>query len=128
MNKVILIGRLTKDTELRTNGNATVCRFSVAVDRAWKKEGEPTADFISCVAFGKTAEFVDKYFGKGSKIVLEGEWRTGSYTNKDGQKVYTNDCVVSRVEFGESKKESAPAQNDDFMDIPGDIDDQVPFV
>lgn len=131
MNKVILIGRLTKDTELRTNGNVTVCRFSVAVDRAWKKEGEPTADFISCVAFGKTAEFVDKYFGKGSKIVLEGEWRTGSYTNKDGQKVYTNDCVVNRVEFAESKKAestNAPtAPNDDFMDVPGDIDDQIPF-
>lgn len=132
MNKVILIGRLTKDTELRTNGNVTVCRFNVAVDRAWKKEGEPTADFISCVAFGKTAEFVDKYFGKGSKIVIEGEWRTGSYTNKDGQKVYTNDCVVNRVEFAESKKAestNAPTTpNDDFMDIPGDIDDQVPFV
>jgi single-strand DNA-binding protein len=129
MNKVILIGRLTKDTELRTNGNATVCRFNVAVDRAWKKEGEPTADFISCVAFGKTAEFVDKYFGKGSKIVIEGEWRTGSYTNKDGQKVYTNDCVVNRVEFAESKKtESVPsAPDDDFMNIEGDIDDQVPF-
>lgn len=80
------------------------------------------------MAFGKTAEFVDKYFGKGSKIVIEGEWRTGSYTNKDGQKVYTNDCVVNRVEFAESKRESAPAQNDDFMDVPGDIDDQVPFV
>ena len=131
MNKVLLIGRLTKDTELRTNGNATVCRFSVAVDRAWKKEGEPTADFISCVAFGKTAEFVDKYFGKGSKIVIEGEWRTGSYTNKDGQKVYTNDCVVNRVEFAESKKAestTAPtAPNDDFMSIPGDIDELVPF-
>ena len=131
MNKVILIGRLTKDTELRTNGNVTVCRFNVAVDRSWKKEGEPTADFISCVAFGKTAEFVDKYFGKGSKIVIEGEWRTGSYTNKDGQKVYTNDCVVNRVEFAESKKAestNAPtAPNDDFMDVPGDIDDQIPF-
>ena len=129
MNKVILIGRLTKDTELRTNGNVTVCRFNVAVDRAWKKEGEPTADFISCVAFGKTAEFVDKYFGKGSKIVIEGEWRTGSYTNKDGQKVYTNDCVVNRVEFAESKKAESnnAAPDDDFMNIEGDIDEQVPF-
>ena len=83
------------------------------------------------MAFGKTAEFVDKYFGKGTKIVIEGEWRTGSYTNKDGQKVYTNDCVVNRVEFAESKKAestTAPtAPNDDFMSIPGDIDELVPF-
>ncbi len=87
MNKVILIGRLTKNAEERNNSTTTVTRFNVAVDRAYKKEGEPTADFISCVAFGKTAEFISKYFSKGSKIVIEGEWRTGSYTNKDGQKV-----------------------------------------
>ena len=131
MNKVILIGRLTKDAEERNNSTTTVTRFNVAVDRAYKKEGEPTADFISCVAFGKTAEFISKYFSKGSKIVIEGEWRTGSYTNKDGQKVYTNDCIVNRVEFAESKKAestTAPtAPNDDFMSIPGDIDELVPF-
>lgn len=131
MNKVILIGRLTKNAEERNNSTTTVTRFNVAVDRAYKKEGEPTADFISCVAFGKTAEFISKYFSKGSKIVIEGEWRTGSYTNKDGQKVYTNDCIVNRVEFAESKKAestTAPtAPNDDFMSIPGDIDELVPF-
>jgi single-strand DNA-binding protein len=130
MNKVILIGRLVRDTAMNTAGNTTVCKFSIAVDRAYKKDGEQSADFISCVAFGKTAEFIGKYFSKGSKIVIEGEWRTGSYTNKDGQKVYTNDCVVNRVEFGESKKESsnAPsAPDDDFMSIPGDIDELVPF-
>lgn len=131
MNKVILIGRLTKDAEERNNSTTTVTRFNVAVDRAYKKEGEATADFISCVAFGKTAEFVSKYFSKGSKIVIEGEWRTGSYTNKDGNKVYTNDCVVNRVEFAESKKSestNAPtAPNDDFMSIPDDIDELVPF-
>lgn len=130
MNKVLLIGRLTRDTAMNTTGNTTVCKFSIAVDRAYKKDGEQSADFISCVAFGKTAEFIGKYFGKGSKIVIEGEWRTGSYTNKDGQKVYTNDCVVNRVEFAESKKESsnAPsAPDDDFMSIPGDIDELVPF-
>ena len=109
MNKVILIGRLTKEPAMNTSSNTTVCKFNIAVDRAYKKDGEQSADFISCVAFGKTAEFIGKYFSKGSKIVLEGEWRTGSYTNKDGQKVYTNDCVVNRVEFGESKKESAPS-------------------
>lgn len=131
MNKVILIGRLTKDAEERNNSTTTVTRFNVAVDRAYKKDGEPTADFISCVAFGKTAEFVSKYFSKGSKIVIEGEWRTGSYTNKDGNKIYTNDCVVNRVEFAESKKNestNAPtAPNDDFMSIPDDIDELVPF-
>jgi single-strand DNA-binding protein len=130
MNKVILIGRLTKEPAMNTTSNTTVCKFNIAVDKAYKKDGEPTADFISCVAFGKTAEFISKYFYKGSKIVIEGEWRTGSYTNKDGQKVYTNDCVVNRVEFGESKKESsnAPsAPDDDFMSIPGDIDELVPF-
>lgn len=131
MNKVILIGRLTKDADERSNSTTTVTRFTVAVDRSYKKEGEPTADFISCVAFGKTAEFISKYFSKGSKIVIEGEWRTGSYTNKDGQKVYTNDCVVNRVEFGESKRSessNAPsAPDDDFMSIPGDIDELVPF-
>lgn len=129
MNKVILIGRICRDVEERSNSTTSVARFTVAVDRSYKKEGEPTADFISCVAFGKTAEFISKYFYKGSKIVIEGEWRTGSYTNKDGQKVYTNDCVVNRVEFGESKKESAPsAPDDDFMNIEGNIDEQIPFV
>lgn len=129
MNKVILIGRLTKEPAMNTSSNTTVCKFNIAVDRAYKKDGEQSTDFISCVAFGKTAEFIGKYFSKGSKIVLEGEWRTGSYTNKDGQKVYTNDCVVNRVEFGESKKESAPsAPDDDFMNIEGNIDEQIPFV
>ena len=130
MNKVILIGRLTKEPAMNTSSNTTVCKFNIAVDRTYKKDGEQSADFISCVAFGKTAEFIGKYFSKGSKIVLEGEWRTGSYTNKDGNKVYTNDCLVNRVEFGESKKESsnAPsAPDDDFMSIPGDIDELVPF-
>jgi single-strand DNA-binding protein len=115
---------MTKNPELRTNGDTTVTRFSIAVDRRFKKD---EADFISCVAFGKTAEFIDKYFSKGNRIGITGEWRTGSYTNKDGQKVYTNDCVVSTAEFVESKKESAPAQNDDFMNIPDDIDSVVPF-
>lgn len=130
MNKVILIGRLTKEPAMNTSSNTTVCKFNIAVDRAYKKDGEQSADFISCVAFGKTAEFIGKYFSKGSKIVIEGEWRTGSYTNKDGQKVYTNDCVVNRVEFGESKKDSSNAPSvpdDDFMSIPGDIDELVPF-
>lgn len=125
MNCVQIVGRLVKNPELRQNSETSVARFTVAVDRKYKKD---EADFISCVAFGKLAEFVDKYFSKGNRIGIVGEWRSGSYTNKDGQKVYTNDCVVNSVEFVESKRDSAPAQNDDFMNIEGDIDDQVPFV
>ena len=124
MNCVQIVGRLCKAPELRTNGDTTVTKFSVAVDRRFKKD---EADFISCVAFGKTAEFIDKYFSKGNRIGITGEWRTGSYTNKDGQKVYTNDCVVTTAEFVESKKDSAPAQNDDFMNIPDDLNDVIPF-
>lgn len=125
MNCVQIVGRLVKNPELRQNSETSVARFTVAVDRKYKKD---EADFISCVAFGKSAEFVDKYFSKGNRIGIIGEWRSGSYTNKDGQKVYTNDCVVNSVEFVESKRDSAPAQNDDFMNIEGDIDDQMPFV
>ena len=133
MNTVLLIGRMTKDPEIRANDKTTVARFNLAVDRKFKKEGEQSADFISCVAFGKTAEFVEKYFRKGLKMGAEGEWRTGSYTNKDGNKVYTNDCLINRVEFVESKKTesgnapSAP-EDDSFMNLEGEIDDQIPFV
>jgi single-strand DNA-binding protein len=125
------MGRLTKDPELRRTGSGVaVTSFTVAVDRdiANKESGEKETDFIDCVAWRGTGEFVDKYFSKGNRIGITGEWRTGSYTNKDGQKVYTNDCVVSTAEFVESKKESAPAQNDDFMNIEGEIDEQIPFV
>lgn len=126
MNKCIFIGRLTKDTTTTSTNTTTVTRFNLAVDRAFKREGEQTADFIPCVAFGKTAEFAEKYLNKGIKVAVEGRWQTGSYTNKDGNKVYTNDCIVERVEFCESKKESAPKQDDDFMAI-DDIDSQIPF-
>ena len=106
MNKVILMGRLTKDPDVRYGGqqnDKAVAKFSLAVDRKFKREGdEQTADFISCVAFGKTAEFLEKYAGKGSKFVIEGRIQTGSYTNKDGNKVYTTDVVVENVEFAES--------------------------
>ena len=106
MNKVILMGRLTRDPEVRyTQGDnaSAVARFSLAVDRRFKKDGEQTADFINCVAFGKTGEFIEKYGRKGTKFVVEGRIQTGSYTNKDGQKVYTTDVVVEQVEFAESK-------------------------
>lgn len=119
MNHVAIIGRLTRDVEVKTNGDKTVAKFTVAVDRKYDRE---KADFIPCTAFGKTAEFVEKYFRKGSKIVVEGRWQTGSYDNKEGQKVYTNDCIVESVEFGESKSEKTE-KADDFMNI----DDEVPF-
>jgi len=130
MNKVFLIGFLTRDVDSRAAGETTVAKFGVAVNRKYKKDGQAEADFINCVAFGKTADFIAKYFSKGSKIVIEGRWQTGSYTNKEGQKVYTNDCVIESVEFGESKKDSAtsaPEGADDFMSSSTDIDDEMPF-
>ena len=141
MNKVILMGRLTRDPEVRySNGGATVARFSLAVDRKFKREDdEQTADFINCVAFGKTAEFIEKYFFKGTKMVLEGRIQTGSY-EKEGQRIYTTDVVVEQVEFAESKASNeingnAPtgrpspsgAAGDGFMNIPDGIDEELPF-
>lgn len=146
MNKVILMGRMTRDPEVRYGGsnNSAVCRFSLAVDRRFKREGdEQTADFISCVAFGKTAEFIEKYGRKGTKFVVEGRIQTGSYTNKDGQKVYTTDVVCEQVEFAESKNSQGGGNNgafngganmapssdagDGFMNIPDGIEDELPF-
>ena len=129
MNKVFLMGRLTRDAEIRyTENNAmAIAKFSLAVDRIKRDE----ADFISCVAFGKTAEFIEKYITKGTKVVVEGRWQTGSYDNKEGKKVYTNDCVVDHIEFAESKKSGQETGvtgtdgDDDFVNIPDDID--LPF-
>ena len=138
MNKVILMGRLTRDPEVRyTQGDnaMTIARYSLAVDRRFKRDGEPDADFINCVAFGKSGEFAEKYLKKGTKVAVVGRIQTGSYTNKDGQKVYTTDVVVEEQEFAESKNsgssdnnQSAPAnKNTDFMDIPDGIDEELPF-
>lgn len=147
MNRVILCGRLTKEPEVRysqtANGSMAVARYTLAIDRAFKKDGEQAADFINCIAFGKNGEFAEKYLHKGTKIIVEGRWQTGNYTNKDGQKVYTNDCVVERHEFCESKAESAnnsgysPIQQpqpslapvssaNDFMTIPDNME-ELPF-
>ena len=143
MNKVQLVGRLTRDPEIRysqgENATATA-RFSVAVNRRFKNAaGNYDADFINCVAVGKSAEFVEKYFKKGMAIGLTGRIQTGSYTNKDGQKVYTTDVVVEETEFVESKGASntgnsnvsrpAPsaANNNDFMSIPDGVDEELPF-
>ena len=142
MNKVVLVGRLTKDPEVRyTQGEnpTAIARYTIAVDRRFKRDGEPTADFINCVAFGKSGEFAEKYFRKGLRIALSGRITTGSFTNKDGVKVYTTEVTVEDQEFAESKAEQAqnsvnsaasrPATSDDgFMNIPDNVDDsELPF-
>ena len=146
MNKVILMGRLTREPDVRyTQGNEpmAIARYTLAVDRRTKKENEQTADFISCVAFGKNAEFAERYLKQGTKIVVEGRIQTGSYTNKEGYKVYTTDVVVESTEFAESKSSgssseetrgsSAPENTygsapDGFMNIPDGVEDEgLPF-
>jgi len=123
MNKWIGIGRLTKDPESRTSQDGkVVVRFTVACDRI----GEG-AYFISCVSFGKTAEFIEKYFTKGSRIAIEGRIQTGSYDNKEGKKVYTTDVIVDRCEFCESKKEIGGVQIDDFNAVPDGFEEELPF-
>ena len=126
MNKVILMGRLTADPEIRKGENGSIARYTLAVDRM-RQTPEQTADFIRCVAFDKGADFAEKYLTKGIKIAVEGRIRTGSYTNKDGQKVSTTDVVVDRHEFAESKKAAAEQKqtNDQgFMDVD---DSELPF-
>lgn len=142
MNKVILMGRLTRNPEVRYGAgeNSTaVARYTIAVDRRFKRDGEQSADFISCVTFGRNAEFAEKYLRQGTKIVLTGRIQTGSYTNRDGQKVYTTDIVVEEQEFAESKatagnggqnnysRPAAAADAEGFMNIPDGIDDELPF-
>lgn len=136
MNSVQLLGRLTRDPDVRyADSGSTIARFSLAVDRRFKQEGGETADFINCIAFGKTAEFIEKYFTKGLKIALNGRIQTGSYTNKDNVKVFTTDVVVENVEFAESKNNNsnaisnaaAPTPNGDFISVPDGIDEDLPF-
>ena len=145
MNKVILMGRLTRDPEIRyanNENNTCIANYTLAVDRRFKRQGdEQTADFIRCVAMGKGGEFAEKYLHQGTKIVVEGRIQTGSYTNKDGQKIFTTDVLVELQEFAESKAASAQngnqnasarpnvAQNDSdgFMNIPDAIEEELPF-
>ncbi|MGI6010279.1 MAG: single-stranded DNA-binding protein [Ruminococcus sp.] len=146
MNKVILMGRLTRDPEVRYSAGENalaIARYTLAVDRRFKRDGEATADFINCVSFGRTAEFAEKYFRQGIKIAISGRIQTGSYTNREGQKVYTTEVVVEEQEFAESKNASdhsgftnpAPApvpapsaaSADGFMNIPDGIDEELPF-
>jgi single-strand DNA-binding protein len=124
MNKSILTGRLTKDPNVKySQDQKCVARFTLAVDRKYKTEGGQNADFISCVAFGKTGEFVEKYAKKGMKFDLAGRIATGSYKDKDGRDVYTTDVIVEEIEFGESKKAQTPEA--DFTDVPDDA--ELPF-
>ena len=143
MNKVILMGRLTRDPEVRYSAGENalaIARYTLAVDRRFRRDGEASADFINCVSFGRTAEFAEKYFRQGLKIAVTGRIQTGSYTNKDGQKVYTTDVIIEEQEFAESKSASdnaggfAPADRpspssagDGFMNIPDGIDEELPF-
>ena len=137
MNKVILIGRLTRDPDIKYSAdNKAFARYTLAVDRRFKQEGQPTADFINCVAFGSNGEFAEKYLHKGTKIAIVGRIQTGSYTNRDGQKVYTTDVVVEEHEFCESRSSQSStvgtsvntsAPSDGFMSIPDGIADEVPF-
>ena len=132
MNKVILMGRLTRDPDIRYSQgeNATaVARYALAVNRSFKREGEPDADFINCAAFGRAAEFAEKYFKKGSRILISGRIQTGSYTDRDGRKVYTTDVIVETQEFTESKQQEKREETspDGFMNIPDGIDEQLPF-
>lgn len=145
MNKVVLMGRLTRDPEVRYSqgeNSTAIARYTLAVDRRFNRNNdEQTADFINCVAFGKAGEFAEKYFHKGIKVAVVGRIQTGSYTNKDGVKVYTTDVVVEEQEFAESKNAQGSGQNggggygapapagadDGFMNLPDGIDEQIPF-
>ena len=145
MNKVILMGRLTRDPEVRYGQGANqtaIGKFSIAVDRRFKREGQPDADFFNCTAFGRTAEFVEKYLKKGTKVVVVGSVQDDNYTDKNGNKVYSTQIMVDEVEFAESKnasgsgdgaqytggQKSQPASaGDGFMNIPDGIDEELPF-
>lgn len=139
MQKWFGIGRLTKDPDVRYSQGEkamAIARYTLAVDRKFKKDGEQTADFINCVSFGKGGEFAEKYFKKGTKVAIVGRIQTGSYTNKEGQKVYTTDIVVEEQEFAESKSSQDTYKKDngitdekeEFVNIPDGLDDQIPFL
>jgi len=139
MNKVVLMGRLTRDPDVRWSQGQdpkAVARYTLAVDRRFRREGEQNADFIPCVVFGRGAEFAEKYLHQGTKIVVSGRIQTGSYTNRDGQKVYTTDVIVEEQEFAESKGSTGEARqaaseqvpDDGFVDVPDDLsEDGLPF-
>lgn len=140
MNKVVLLGRLTKDPEVRYSQGENaiaIARYTVAVNRRFKRENEPEADFINCVVFGKSAEFAEQYFRKGMRVSVAGRIQTGSYTNREGVRIYTTEIVVEEQEFAESRAEqnrnanttlnSANEKGDGFMNIPDGFDEELPF-
>ena len=144
MNNVSLVGRLVRDPEVRygQNESVSVAKFSLAVERKWKRYGEPTVDFINCTVFGKSAEFTEKYFRKGMRVAITGRIQTGSYKNKDGQTVFTTEIIVESQEIAQSKSESNESSTainaeagkspygssgDDFMSIPEGAEDELPF-
>ena len=137
MNKVILIGRLTRDVEVRyatNNNNMAIAQYTLAVNRPNRKNGEHEADFLRCIACNKTAEFAEKFLAKGMRVAVEGRIQTGSYTNRDGQKVYTTDIRVERQEFLEKKVDNSQTatnvtgiDEDTYMDLPDGIDEELPF-
>ena len=148
MNNVVLMGRLTKDPDVRYVGgesNLAIARYTLAVDRRFKRDGEPTADFINCVAFGKVAELAEKYLYKGFRVAVSGRIQTGSYTNKDNVKVFTTEVVVEQQEFAQGKADGQEAPEkepekapdpvpeprqsslDDFMSVPEALDEELPF-
>ncbi len=141
MNKVILMGRLTRDPEVSSSASGTTfARFSIAVDRRFKREGEPDADFFNCTAFGKTAEFVERYLKKGTKVVVTGRLQNNNYTNKEGQKVYDVRIMVEELEFAESKNASSDGSynsgassqgssggGNDFLNVPDGLVEELPF-
>lgn len=144
MNSWTGLGRLTKDPQItytQSENSLCIARYTLAVDRRFKREGQPTADFINCVAMGKAGEFAEKHFHKGIKVAVRGHIQTGSYTNKDGQKVYTTDVMIEEQEFAESKaasqmaedskptaeEEPAPKSDGEFMNVPDGYDDDLPF-
>jgi single-strand DNA-binding protein len=129
MNKVILMGRLTKDVELKV-GETSVAKYTLAVNRSYKKEGQPTADFLNCVAFGKSADFAGKYFQKGQQVAISGRLQTGNYTNKEGVKIYTTDVIIEEQHFADSKKDSGTNTQASQGREPSQIDiddDDLPF-
>ena len=135
MNKIILLARLTRDPEVRYSqgeNSMAIASFSVATNRKFKRDGEPDADFFNCTAFGKQAEFVEKYLKKGTKILLSGRVQNDNYTNKEGQKVYSVRIMVEEIEFAESKgnnTETQPVQqqSNDYVEIPESLQEELPF-
>lgn len=140
MNKVVLMGRLTRDPEVRyASGQDNLCiaRYTLAVDRKFRQNNESAADFIPCVAFGKSGEFAEKYFRQGMRVTVSGRIQTGNYTNAEGRKVYTTEVIIEEQEFAESKSSSAPApqeqtpppqtSSDGFMDVPECLKEELPF-